>query len=277
MGAAGAPGRTGSDPGAWAGKVADEFYTRNDQAILFTLAQQAAIALARARLVDELKGRFDEVQALSRQLLALQERNQQRMALELHDQVVQDVLFVRQLLDSALRDAAPAKVIEGARDELLRIAGYLDTLIFELRPPELEQGELGQILQQVRRQLSEEARSACGFPDQWQQRRRCAPGGDQAGRVPHLPGEPEQCPQARRGASQVEASLDVQHDRVRLEVHDDGVGFEVPAHLGGWIDANRLGLLGMRARAEEVGGRLRVTSQPGQGTHVLLDVPLPAC
>jgi hypothetical protein len=127
-------------------KVADEFYTRNDHAILFTLAQQAAIALARARLVEELQGRLAEVQALSQQLLTLQERNQQRMAFELHDQAVQDLLFVRQLLDSALGEAAPAKRIEGARDELLRIVGYLDTLIFELRPPELEWGELGQIL-----------------------------------------------------------------------------------------------------------------------------------
>jgi signal transduction histidine kinase len=45
---------------------------------------------------------------------------------------------------------------------------------------------------------------------------------------------------------------------VRLEVRDDGVGFKVPAHLGGWIDANQLGFLGTRARANELGGELEV-------------------
>ena len=76
-------------------------------------------------------------------------------------------------------------------------------------------------------------------------------------------------------AQQVEAILDVQPDCVRLEVHDDGVGFEVPTHLGGWIDANRLGLLGMRARAKELGGDLKVISQPGHGTGIVVSVPLP--
>jgi signal transduction histidine kinase len=254
-------------------KVADEFYTRNDDAILFTLAQQAAIALARARLVDELKGRLGEVQALSRQLLALQERNQQRMAFELHDQAVQDVLFVRQLLDSASGEASPAKRIEGARDELERIAGYLDTLIFELRPPELERGGLAQILNKY----------AVNF-----QKRRDLPVAFWANRSSDGAAIPEEIKLAvyrifqeslnnarkHAEASRIQATLDVGPGSVRLEVRDDGVGFEVPAHLGGWIDANRLGLVGMRARAAELGGELRVESEPGQGTRVFLEIPL---
>jgi two-component system sensor histidine kinase NreB len=76
-------------------------------------------------------------------------------------------------------------------------------------------------------------------------------------------------------AQQVRACLDVQPDCVRLEVHDDGLGFEVPAHLGGWIDANRLGLLGMRARTKELGGELEVVSEPGKGTGIVASLPLP--
>lgn len=256
-------------------KVADEFYTRNDHAILFTLAQHAAIALARARLVDELQGRLGEVQALSQQLLALQERNQQRMAFELHDQAVQDLLFVRQLLDSALREAAPAKKIEGARDELLRIVGYLDTLIFELRPPELERGELGQILKKY----------AINF-----QKRRDLPVAFQANGNCDGATIPEEIKLAvyrifqeclnnarkHAQAQRVEAILEVRADCLHLEVHDDGIGFDVPVHLGGWIDANRLGLLGMRARAQEFGGQIEVNSKTGQGTLISIQIPLTA-
>jgi len=68
-------------------------------------------------------------------------------------------------------------------------------------------------------------------------------------------------------AGQVEATLEVGPDGVRLEVHDDGVGFEGPA---------RLGLVSMRERAEEAGGSLTIESEPGLGTQVLVEVPLKA-
>jgi signal transduction histidine kinase len=66
-------------------------------------------------------------------------------------------------------------------------------------------------------------------------------------------------------AEEVEIAPDLQPDRVILEVRDDGVGFEVPAHLG---------LIGMWERAAQVGGSFDVESQPGQGTRVLVGIPL---
>lgn len=255
-------------------KMADEFYTEDDQAILFTLAQQAAIALARTRLVDELKGRLDEVRTLSEKLLALQERNQQQMALDLHDQAVQDLRYVQRQVDKAW-EKTPSRELEGARDELERIGKYLDTLIFELRPPELEQGNLGQILGKYAANFELRRELPVSF--------RAKGGSDSAA----LPEEikvavfrifQESLNNARKHAeaSLVEAYLDVQQDRVRLEVHDDGVGFGMSSYLDKWIGANRFGLVGMRTRTEEVGGHLQVTSQPGQGTHVFLEIPLSA-
>ena len=59
--------------------------------------------------------------------------------------------------------------------------------------------------------------------------------------------------------------------RAVLEVDDDGVGFDVqgPAPAG-------LGLENLRARAESLGGRLVVTSPPGEGTTVQVSLPLGA-
>jgi len=58
---------------------------------------------------------------------------------------------------------------------------------------------------------------------------------------------------------------------LRLTVADDGKGFRVDpdfrAYGGHW------GLLGMRERATQIGGRLLVRSAPGQGTRVILLVP----
>jgi signal transduction histidine kinase len=58
--------------------------------------------------------------------------------------------------------------------------------------------------------------------------------------------------------------------RLRALVSDDGRGFDLDASHG---DAH-YGLAIMRERAEGVGGRLTVTSSPGQGTQVLVDMPI---
>ena len=59
--------------------------------------------------------------------------------------------------------------------------------------------------------------------------------------------------------------------RVRLSVADDGKGFAVDSDFRGY--GGHWGLLGMRERAGQIGGRLLVRSAPGQGTRVILLVP----
>jgi signal transduction histidine kinase len=64
---------------------------------------------------------------------------------------------------------------------------------------------------------------------------------------------------------------------VRVEVRDDGVGFDPSASVTPSADGRRggMGLPGMRARAAEAGLSLRVTSAPGAGTSITVEAPLP--
>lgn len=74
-------------------------------------------------------------------------------------------------------------------------------------------------------------------------------------------------------ASEVGIRFSIENDQVRLELQDNGVGFEVPQ---AWVDLARgghLGLVGAQERAEAVGGRLIIDSQPGAGTLVSIRVP----
>jgi signal transduction histidine kinase len=64
--------------------------------------------------------------------------------------------------------------------------------------------------------------------------------------------------------------LHVDDDRLRLEVDDDGVGFDPEARE---LRARQLGLTSMEERAGRIGGRLEITSTPGAGTTVRLEVP----
>ena len=56
-------------------------------------------------------------------------------------------------------------------------------------------------------------------------------------------------------------------DSLRLSIRDDGAGDADPARGSG--------LIGLRDRAEALGGSLEVSSPPGQGTQIVLRLPLP--
>ena len=75
------------------------------------------------------------------------------------------------------------------------------------------------------------------------------------------------------GARAVRIELTFETGRVRLRVRDDGRGFD-PAAPAGESGRGAFGLIGMRERAQDMGGRLTVTSQPGRGTEVAVVVPV---
>jgi signal transduction histidine kinase len=60
--------------------------------------------------------------------------------------------------------------------------------------------------------------------------------------------------------------------RVQLSVRDDGDGFDYQVVQNG--DGKHFGLVGMQERAAQIGGTLKVDSRAGEGTEVLVDVPI---
>ncbi|MCE9613447.1 MAG: PAS domain S-box protein [Lentisphaerae bacterium] len=73
-------------------------------------------------------------------------------------------------------------------------------------------------------------------------------------------------------ATLVKISIVKKAGTVLLEIHDNGHGFAVE-HVWHSKRYKRLGLLGMRERAEMVGGRLTVESTPGHGTTIRAQIP----
>ncbi len=74
-------------------------------------------------------------------------------------------------------------------------------------------------------------------------------------------------------ASTVKVHLALGSDTIRLEIRDNGRGFDpsavvAPGSIGG------RGLVGMRERVELLGGTLRIEGSPGVGTQVIVDLPL---
>jgi len=79
---------------------------------------------------------------------------------------------------------------------------------------------------------------------------------------------------ARKHASArcVQVAFTLQDTRVQIAIRDDGQGFDPAALSGG--TGRRFGLQLMRERAENIGGALDVCSAPGEGTQVILTVPV---
>jgi signal transduction histidine kinase len=75
------------------------------------------------------------------------------------------------------------------------------------------------------------------------------------------------------GARNIWVKVQVEPHKLYLRIVDDGRGFDqqdVFSSRGG-----HFGLIGMRERAERLGGELRLASHPGEGTQVEVTVPLP--
>ena len=74
-------------------------------------------------------------------------------------------------------------------------------------------------------------------------------------------------------AEQIQVRLHYDDAWLQLEIKDDGQGFVVPTHQVELAREGHLGIVGMAERAEAIGGKFEVFSQPGQGTCIRVTVP----
>jgi signal transduction histidine kinase len=73
-------------------------------------------------------------------------------------------------------------------------------------------------------------------------------------------------------ANRIALKLRIDTSRLNLQVTDDGCGFD-PDNVFASAKGH-FGLIGMRERAERLGGELRLESHPGEGTQLDVTVPL---
>ena len=239
-------------------------FTQADEHLLAVLAGHAAIALRHARLYER-----------ERELAITRERN--RLARELHDAVSQKLFALRLTAEaaSALLETDPAR----ARSELDQVGALareaveeLRSVVVELRPADLDEDGLAVTLRKHVEVLDRVNQSSGGPRVEFS-------GGDTGPLPPTheavvLRVAQEALHNALRHADAKTISVRLSsHDQlggaVRLEVVDDGVGFDpTTVRRAG----RSLGLVSMRDRAKSVRGRLTVDSAPGQGTTIRLEV-----
>jgi signal transduction histidine kinase len=75
-------------------------------------------------------------------------------------------------------------------------------------------------------------------------------------------------------ATQLEVRLDGRNGRIRLQIKDDGRGFE--PDVVSQKERQTWGLQIMRERIESIGGKVLIESKPGQGTRVIFEIERPS-
>lgn len=272
----------------WSG---GDFFTAEDERILATVARQSGIAAHNVRLAEQVRAGRQELARAHQQLLVGREREQRRLAQELHDGAVQQLMGISYQIVEEGRERREGRW-EIIRREVLGVATQLRRLIGELRPAGLEElgltaalegyvarleREGGPEMPEIQLDLDEsetalpEAVASCLFRAA-QEALRNGLKHAQAKRItvslrltPPFP--PDACPEPSRRVG------GEQRGGAMLSVRDDGCGFRVPARLSELARGDHFGLVGVAERVTWAGGQLTIHSQPGAGTEVMVQIP----
>lgn len=248
-----------------------------DLKLLTAFGRQIATSIENARLYQEVQERESRLAELFRQLINAQEGERQRIARELHDETGQKLTALAMGLaavEASLSsgDAAAAQPLARHLREMSDQAIIeLRRIMSALRPALLDDLGLAPALRSlVQEFVLRHPETKIAFSAERLTERLPA----QYETVLFRAAQEALNNIARHAhASQVSIAFTVRSGMARLEINDNGVGFD-PAAPARQPAGNGLGLAGMQERVALIGGRWRVQSAPGQGTQVLVELPL---
>lgn len=234
------------------------------------LSSQASVAVENAVLFEQMQASTLRMQLLSRRLVEAQESERRSIARELHDEAGQALASLRFGLRLLEREIDQGGSVTGRVAELMErtdaVIDGLHRLAADLRPASLD--HLG--LDAALRQYSRAAGAKFGLTVRFKSR------GFTSERLPtvvetalyRVVQEAMTNIVRHAHATRVDVLLERRDDRVIVMIEDDGVGFDLSQVTHG----EHFGLLGLRERAEALGGSLTVESTPGAGTTIVVEV-----
>ncbi len=243
--------------------------------LLEAFADQASIAIESGRLYQERVDGERRLQELVGQLIVAQEDERRRVAYDVHDGLAQVATAAQQHLEtfaalSRARSPRAVRELAAARELAQQTVHEARRLIGGLRPTVLDEQGLGAA---IRREV--DGLVADGWTVGYEERlgsRRLAPNVETA--LFRVAQEALSNVRKHAGLARVELSIRRRGDTIRLQVRDEGRGFEGEPPTGASAHGRRVGLASMRERIALLGGRCTVSSRPGEGTRVLAEVPL---
>jgi two-component system sensor histidine kinase UhpB len=224
------------------------------------------------RMLSEHERHAEQMQQLSRQILQAQEEERQRLARELHDEAAQaltSLLVHLRLLERAHEPEKAQQHIQKLRELTAQALEEVRRVALDLRPTILDDLGLGAALEWRVDEFTQAGVPLATIQIEGLERRLPR----DVELVFYRVGQEALTNITRHAqARHVSISLRREDGTIRLEVVDDGLGFN-PAAPPTCTPAG-LGLLGMRERLAMIDGLLTIESAPGNGTRLLACAPL---
>lgn len=269
-----------TDPGGLVGvlnvhTVTRREFTPGDVELLRVIGRLIAGAMHQARLHRQLVARERAHELFVEQVIEAQEIERRRLAGDIHDGISQRLVTLAYRLDAAARavgndpDEASTQ-LEAARELAGLTLQETRVAISGLRPPVLDDlglsGGLASLARSIPQLTIELDLAETRLPEHIELALyRIAQEGLQ-NVVKH----------AAATTVRLGFAITADPDTARLEIVDDGVGFDTFEHPVGGDEMGGYGVLSMAERAELVGGRLNIRSRPGAGTAVIATIPIPS-
>jgi signal transduction histidine kinase/streptogramin lyase len=231
------------------------------------------LAFAQARESrDRLGHAFDLLRRLTMKLEATKEEERKHLSRELHDEFGQALTGIKINLGVAQMQTPALASLKQIKDATSLVDGLISqvrALSLDLRPPLIDEVGLVPALETYLHTVAQRSDMPIritldpevAMPDP---QRRIA--------VFRIVQEALTNALRHAKASQITVEVRAQDAGVRIEVCDDGCGFEVGERLGAADQG--LGLFGVRERVHDLGGEWQIDSHPGQGTRVRAFIPV---
>lgn len=239
-----------------------------------TVGQRTTFTVILRDVTDRLRSE-QQLQSLTTQLMTAQDEERRRISRELHDDINQRLALLAiemGRLETSLAGAAePAQAtLQSLAQRLAAISDDVRRMAYRYHPSVLDDLGLPAALKYLADEFS--ARTAIKTIVVQQEEPTASLPREIASCLYRIVQESLANVTKHARASRVELELTCDGRAVTLSIRDDGVGFDLDRtrahHLG-------LGLINMRERARSVEGWLDIQSRPGQGTHLLVEIPLP--
>ena len=205
-----------------------------------------------------------------------QEAERLRLARELHDDTIQSLIALKQRVQ--LAEMPPKK--GSPLPDLKELEGLIEQTIDDLRrttralrPIYLEDLGLVAALEMLVRETSQSSGLQVDFGTTGTERRLPA---DIELALYRMVQETLNNAVHHAQASHASVKMEFNAHATRLEISDDGKGFEIPKTPAEFTPQGHFGLLGLYERAELIRAHLEINSSPGKGTRLSIDLPFPA-
>lgn len=252
------------------------------QAVPFVYSGQPAILNLMREITERKRVETERAETAKREqkareefthlLISSQEAERKRIAGELHDSLGQNLSVIKNRAQLAAQQSPQPPTVTAHIEAIERIASAaIDetrSLAHNLRPAHIEQVGLTASLQAMIREVSQSSEV------RFERRVENVDGlfkGEAATNVYRVVQEALTNLIRHSGARQAAITVERDVHTVRLRIVDDGVGFDTGRAAG----RQGLGLTSMTERVRMLGGQLKIQSTPGQGTQLVVELPIP--